>query len=379
MIRYSRGNVNRIPRPVAALGAVFFASIGLAACGGVSSESIANVEGNPIKNTTFDHWLQVAATTAAGQTGGAPVVPLPPSYSACIAHTEELQAKTKDAKKLTHEEAKKECETQYESLKKEVVNYLISSEWVLGEAKNLNVKVTDPEVHKEFEKIRSTQFPSQAEFEKFLKTSGQSVSDLLLRVKLNMLSQKIQHKVLVENEKVTEEEIKKYYNENKSTFGSPELRSVELVLTKTEQEAKEAKKEIESGKSWDEVAKARSIDPVSKAKGGLLKEVVKGQESKALSEAIFAAPLNTLSGPVKTPFGYYIYEVKSITKGTSKPFSKEKKRIKEQLGVAKDQKALAKFVKEFKERWKAQTECREGFVVPNCKEYTAPKDAVSKA
>ncbi|HUA12668.1 MAG TPA: peptidyl-prolyl cis-trans isomerase [Solirubrobacteraceae bacterium] len=367
--------MKRLARPIAALGAVFFACIAFAACGGVPSDSIATVEGNAIKNTTFDHWLQVAATTSAGQIGGAPVVPMPPSYGACIAHLESVQSKAKGVKPKTHEELKKQCETQYESLKKEVVNYLISSEWVLGEAKNLDVKVTDSQVHKEFEKIRDTQFPSTAEFEKFLKSSGQTVSDLLLRVKLNMLSQKIQHKVLTENEKVSEEEIKKYYEENKSTFGTPETRSVELVLTKTEQEAKEAKKEIESGKSWDEVAKARSIDPVSKAKGGLLKEVVKGQEAKALSEAIFSAPLNTLSGPVKTPFGYYIYEVKSIHPGTSKPLSKEHKRIKEQLSVAKDQKALAKFVKEFKEHWKDQTECREGFVVPNCKEYTAPKSA----
>lgn len=371
--------MKRLPRVIAALGAVFFASIGLVACGGVPSDSIATVEGNSVKNTTFDHWLQVAATTNAGQTGAAPVVPLPPSYSACIAHTEAIVAKNTTTKHLTHEQIKKQCETQYETYKNEVVNYLISSEWVLGEAKNLDVKVTDAEVHKEFEKVRDTQFPSAAEFEKFLKSSGQTVSDLLLRVKLNMLSQKIQHKVIHESKNVSEEEIKKYYEENKASFGTPELRSVELVLTKTEQEANEAKKEIESGKSWSEVAKSRSIDPVSKAKGGLLKEVVRGQESKTLSEAIFAAPLNQLSGPVKTPFGYYIYEVKSVTKGTSKPLSKEHQRIKEQLSVAKQQKALAKFVKEFKEHWKSQTECREGFVVPNCKEYKAPKDAAPKA
>lgn len=364
----------RFLRPLAALGAVLSVAVGIAACGGVPSDSVATVEGNSIKNATFNHWLAVAATANASETGGAPVIPTPPSFSACISHLAATSAKTKKAKPPTHAQLKSECETQYQSLKKEVVNYLISSEWVLGEAKNLGIKLSDSEVHKEFMKIRSEQFPTSAEFEKFLKTSGQTVSDLLLRVKLNMLSQKIQHKVLVENEHVTNAEIEKYYRENKTTFGSPETRSVALVLTKAEAAAKEAKKEVEEGKSWAEVAKKRSIDPVSKAKGGMLKEVVKGQETKQLSEALFAAPLHTLSGPVKTPFGYYIYEVKSIKPATSKPLSSVHKRIKEQLSVTKDQKALAAFVKEFKKRWKEQTECREGYVVPNCKEYAAPKE-----
>ena len=160
-----------------------------------------------------------------------------------------------------------------------------------------------------------TQFPTAAEFEKFIAKSGQTVSDLLLRVKLNMLSQKIQAKVIKESQTVTEQEIEKFYNNNKARFGTPERRSVEIILTKTEAEALAAKKEVESGKSFSSVAKAKSTDPVSKANGGLLPEVVKGQEEKALDEAIFTSTVNKLGGPVKTPFGYYIYEVKTITPG----------------------------------------------------------------
>ena len=71
-----------------------------------------------------------------------------------------------------------------------MLGFLISSTWVLGEANSLGVKVSDKEVKKQFAKIKSQQFPKAAEFEKFLKTSGQTVSDLLLRVKLNLLSRK---------------------------------------------------------------------------------------------------------------------------------------------------------------------------------------------
>ena len=131
-------------------------------------------------------------------------------------------------------------------------------------------------------------------------------------MKLSLLTTKIQEKVTKEAKKnVNEAAVAKYYNEHKSTYGKPESRDLRIVLTKTEAEAKQAKKEIESGKSFASVAKSKSIDPTSKSTGGEVKGVVKGQEQKALSEAVFAAKQGALGGPVKTPFGYYIYEVKA--------------------------------------------------------------------
>ncbi len=365
-------------RFIPALGAVFFASLALTACGGgVPSNAVVQVGSNPITKTTFEHWLSVAAassaTTATAKTAK-PVVPDPPDYTECIAHLEATAAKpAKGQAKPTTAELKSECEQQYTSLKQEVLGFLISSEWVIGEASHLGVKVSDAEVKKEFEKIKNEQFPKAAEFEKFLATSGQTVSDLLLRVKLNMLSSKIQKKIAAGKGTPSKAEIEKYYKENQARFGTPEKRNVSIILTKTEAQAKEAKKEIESGKSFASVAKSKSIDPTSKAAGGELKGVVKGQEEAALNTAIFSAPLNKLSGPVKTPFGYYIYEVKSSTPGTQQTLEQSEASIKQQLTATQQQTALSKFVKEFKKTWTAKTDCRAEYVVMDCKQYKAPK------
>jgi len=370
--------VSKRVRFIPALGAVFFASLALTACGGgVPSNAVVQVGSNPITKTTFEHWLSVAAassaTTATAKTAK-PVVPDPPDYTECIAHLEATAAKpAKGAAKPTAAELKSECEQQYTSLKQEVLGFLISSEWVIGEASHLGVNVSDAEVKKEFEKIKNEQFPKAAEFEKFLATSGQTVSDLLLRVKLNMLSSKIQKKIAAGKGSPSKAEIEKYYKENPSHFGTPEKRNVLIILTKTEAQAKEAKKEIESGKSFASVAKSKSIDPTSKAAGGELKGVVKGQEEAALNTAIFSAPLNKLSGPVKTPFGYYIYEVKSSTPGTQQTLKQSEASIKQQLTATQQQTALSKFVKEFKKTWTAKTDCRAEYVVMDCKQYKAPK------
>jgi foldase protein PrsA len=367
--------VSKTLRFIPALGAVFFASLALTACGGgIPSNAVVQVGSNPITKTTFEHWMGVASASGSTTPGAAkPAVPVPPAYTACIASAKAAAKPVKGQKPPTEAALKSQCEQQYTSLKTEVLGFLISSEWVIGEASHLGVNVSDAEVKKEFEKIKTQQFPKAAEFEKFLATSGQTVSDLLLRVKLNMLSSKIQKKIASGKGTPSKAEIEKYYKENPSRFGTPEKRNVLIILTKTEAQAMQAKKEIESGKSFASVAKSKSIDPTSKAKGGELKGVVKGQEEAALNTAIFSAPLNKLSGPVKTPFGYYIYEVKSSTPGTQQTLKQSEASIKQQLTATTQQAALSKFVKEFKKTWMGKTECRAEYVVADCKEYKAPK------
>lgn len=368
-------------RFIPALGAVFFAVVGLSACGGgIPGNAVVQVGGTPITKSTFEHWMGVAAASSATTASASkPVVPVPPDYTACIEHLKATTPTPKGQAAPTTAALKSECETQYKALQQEVLGFLISSSWVLGEASHLGLHVSDKEVTKEFEKIKDQQFPKAAEFEKFLASSGQTVSDLLLRVKLNLLSSKIQTKIAKGKGAPTKAEIEKYYNEHKTAYGTQETRTVQIILTKTEAAAKAAKKEIESGKSFASVAKAVSIDPTTKAKGGVLVGVTKGEEEQALSNAIFAAKPNVLSGPVQTPFGFYIYEVKSITPGNQETLAQAEAAIKQQLTSTQGQAALTTFVKEFKKRWEAKTECRSGFLVQDCKSYKAPKAGTSAA
>jgi hypothetical protein len=77
-------------------------------------------------------------------------------------------------------------------LQTEVLRFLISSDWVRGEAESLGVGVSTAEVRKSFERIRHQEFPRRREFDKFLRNSGQTVADLMFRVELNLLSERIQ-------------------------------------------------------------------------------------------------------------------------------------------------------------------------------------------
>jgi SurA N-terminal domain len=79
---------------------------------------------------------------------------------------------------------------------RQAMSFLISSDWVLGEATDLNIHVTDGEVLHTFNRTRTQQFPKRKEFKAFLRQSGETVADLLFRVRLNLTSTRIQKHVL---------------------------------------------------------------------------------------------------------------------------------------------------------------------------------------
>jgi foldase protein PrsA len=364
-------------RFLALLGAFFVLPLVLSACGGggVPGNAVVSIGGDSIKTTEFDHWLKVAATTQAqqsGATGAAAAVPDPPDYTKCIAAKKATAAKpAKGQPKPTDATYKAQCKTAYEGLRDQVVQFLISSAWIEGESNDNGVKISDADVKKEFDKQRNQSFPKDKDYLNFLKTSGYIQEDLLYQIKIRQLSTKLRDKILKGSDKVSDKEIADYYNKNKERFAVPEKRDIRIVLTKTEDKAKEAKQALDSGQSFKSVAAKYSIDQGTRDNGGLLPAVPKGQQEKALDDATFSAPKGKIEGPVKTQFGYYVFQVDKITKGSQQSLDQSKASIKQLLVSQKQQKVLNDFVKKYQKKWKDRTDCRKGYVVDDCK--NAPK------
>jgi len=75
--------------------------------------------------------------------------------------------------------------------------------------------------------------------------------------------------------------------------------------------ADSARAEIAGGAPFADVARRESTDSASAAKGGDLGEWTKGAMDPAFDSAAFKLPLNTLSQPVLSQFGFHIIEVTS--------------------------------------------------------------------
>ena len=171
----------------------------------------------------------------------------------------------------------------------------------------MEIKVSDAEVKKSFDEQKKQSFPKEADYKKFIQQSGQTKEDILQRVKLDLLSNKIRDKVVKGKDNVSDKAISDFYNKNKARFAQPEKRDLRVVLTKTKANADKAHAALESGDSWKTVAKKYSIDDTSKAAGGKLPAQAKGTLDKELDDAVFSAKKGELVGPVKTQYGYYVF------------------------------------------------------------------------
>jgi foldase protein PrsA len=360
----------RIALPIAACAAL------IAGCGNdVPTNGVAKIGDTVITKDQFNHWLNAAAHGSAAP-GSNVTVPDPPNFTKCVAN-QAKQPVPKGAKKPTTAQLKTQCKQQYDALKQQVMQFLVSAEWIQQEADKQGVKVSSKEVQKQFQDQKKQSFQKEADYQKFLQNSGMTEQDLLFRVKLDVISNDVRTKVLKGKDKVTDAQVASYYNKNKQRFAQPERRDLLVVLTRTKAKAEAAKKALDSGQSWKSVAKKYSIDEASKAQGGKLPGVAKGQQEKAFDSAIFGAPKGKIVGPVKTQFGYYVFNVQKVTPASQQSLAQTKETIRNLLKSQTQQKALNDFVKQFRKDYKDKTKCAKTYVIPDC--ANAPKQKTSTA
>lgn len=360
--------MSRTLRTALALGAVFFALV-LAACGdSVSDNDVVKVGDTTIAKSTFQHWLVVAARATQQSAGGKVELPDPPGFTKCVARLKASAPKpVKGQPKPTDAQFKTQCKAQYEQQVNQVMTYLIRSQWLESEAERQGVKVSDAEAKAAFDKARRQAFPTTADYAKFLKSSGQAEADLLLRQRTQLIEQKITAKLTKDAGKVTDKDIKAYFDKNKAQFTSPESRDLSVVLTKDKATAEKAKAEIEGGASWEKVSDKYTIDPAGKSNGGALDGLQKGQGSPTYDKAVFSAKKGVITGPFKTADGWYVIRVDRIVPKKVAPLnSQTKQAIKGAVAQEKQQKTLNDFGKAYTDRWRAETTCQKGYVVPDC-------------
>jgi foldase protein PrsA len=321
---------------LAILAALAIAAV-LSSAGGVESDDVADIEkAGTVSKQDFDHWLTVVASQPQPGQKEAPKPPKPGSR-------------------------------QYDAVKQQVMQFLVSAKWIEGEAKDRGVSATDAEVKRQFEQTKDQSFPNEKAYKRFLKTSGQTEEDLLFRVGLDVLSNKIRQQVTEEAQQISDSEIEDYYNENEQQFSQPERRDLEVILTKNQAKALEAKKAVEGGQRWTRAARQYSVDPASKEQGGKLLGVSKGQQDPKFDAAIFTAVQGRVAGPVKTDAGYYVFRVTKVTKATKQGLEQSKQGIRQLLVSQKQQEELDQFSTNFRNIWRKRTDCADEYVIPDCR------------
>ena len=115
---------------------------------GSSVNAVAFVSGAPIPKTSYAHWL--AIEKSLGATGS-------PAHQA--------------------------------------LGFLITSQWVLGEAAARHITVSEAEVKQHFAELVHKSFPKTGSLKKYLSKSGETEADLLARIKVELLASRIAAKI----------------------------------------------------------------------------------------------------------------------------------------------------------------------------------------
>lgn len=141
---------------------------------------------------------------------------------------------------------------------------------------------------------------------------------------------------------VTDEALQAAYDARFKDAAPATEYSAAHILVADEAKANELKTQIEGGADFAELAKTNSTDTGSGANGGDLGWFGLGMMVKPFEEAVVAAEVGKVTGPVKTDFGYHLILVKE-TRLAAQPTLDD---IRDELAAEIEQKAIEAHVTE---------------------------------
>jgi len=206
------------------------------------------------------------------------------------------------------------------------VDQIISDKIVAAEAKKQKITVSDSAVNKEIDKLKA-QYGGDDAFNQALESNNTT----LTIVKNDLKNYLILKKLMEPDIKITDEEMKTYFDENKDSFATAEQVKASHILVTDEKTAKEIKQKLDNGENFAALAKKYSTDEGTKANGGELGYFTKGTMVTEFDNVAFSLPVNTISDPVKTEYGYHIIKVEAKKAAQAANYEDSKAQIKETL------------------------------------------------
>jgi foldase protein PrsA len=237
-------------------------------------------------------------------------------------------------------------------VKEQVVEKLISDRLVLEDAKDKGIDVTDEEVEQEVKSIKDY-FEDEQKFLDFIATQNLSEEEFTEETRRNLIIMKYREKV-VESVAVSEEDIKKYYDENPKEFKKDTVKASHILLDSRE-EAEKVLAKAKAGEDFGSLAAEYSVEPGAETTKGDLGEFGYGYMVQPFEEAAFALDEGEISDIVETQFGYHIIKVYEKTIVDPIPFEEAKDDIEAMLMYYKQEEVYSQAVAKLREQAEIKT------------------------
>ncbi|MDO5026262.1 MAG: peptidyl-prolyl cis-trans isomerase [Tissierellia bacterium] len=173
-----------------------------------------------------------------------------------------------------------------------------------------------------------------------------------LEVAKEQILRQFSMKKVLEDVRVSEDEVKAYYQDHKDQFSKVYQYRASHILVDDEDKAKDVEKRLEEEK-FEDVAKEVSTCPSSQ-NGGDLGFFTSGQMVPEFDQALNEMEVGTLSTPVKTQFGYHIIKLVEKEEVKGEDFDSNKADIEAILLGQKQQAAYLQKTAELQEKYKVE-------------------------
>jgi foldase protein PrsA len=240
--------------------------------------------------------------------------------------------------------------TRMKSILMQNATNIAEKKLLLKAANSQNISVPATEI----DSVLNTQylrFGGKDKYTENLKNNGIELDYVKTQITEGMTIEKYLDTHLKDETAVTEDDIEKAYNQDKTAT----VRHILLMTQgKSDSEKVEIRKKMEmildkarKGADFAKLANEYSEDPGSNKKGGLYEDFGKGQMVKPFEDAAFSVPIGGISNIIETQYGYHILKVIDRKKET-KPLNEVHDQLKKQLEQQKKNEAYVKLMDSLK-------------------------------
>jgi hypothetical protein len=252
--------------------------------------------------------------------------------------------------------------------RRSALEWLITSQWLLGEARARRISITEVEVRRRVRQLVGAEVgESYGQLRAFLRSTGEMIEDLESQARQELAALKLHDLMMRGVPAVTEQQVTRFYLRHKHMFVLPGRREAKFTNRKSLAAIEIVKRGAEAGR------------PLGSARQIQFHETLYSAQvppKTRLEQAIDASPVHGLSSPIRIGQTFWLFEVVTVVPAHQQSLSAVAAVIRRKLTDERRREVLAEFAHSWNVEWTARTDCVRGHVVPMCRQYAGTPIAV---
>ncbi|MBT5470586.1 MAG: hypothetical protein HOK41_08275 [Nitrospina sp.] len=265
------------------------------------------------------------------------------------------------------------------SIVKDLIEKEVVRELVNQQGKKENLEIDNELIEKELAALRAT-YSSEEEFNTALTARNINLEDIKKSMQIDINARQLLNEQIKGKITIADNEVKKYYDDNKPKFVRPEAYHTRHILAAyfppealRNQTIKELQKnkeyfarlaeekidkvvdELKKGADFEELAKTHSDDESSRDNGGDLDFIYKGVFEASFDEAAGKLKPGETSGKIQTRFGFHVIQLIDKKPSETATFDEMKPGIQKHLFMEEAKKQVAAYVEKLRQTAKIET------------------------